>query len=749
MTAIRRIIGAALVLMSTTVLAAEDWKPAAGPLMTRWAKDVSADKALPEYPRPQMMRKEWVNLNGLWDYAIAPKANAAPADYQGKILVPFPVESALSGIMKPVGGDNKLWYRRTFESPKKTEGRLLLHFGAIDWQATVWINGKEVGSHQGGYDPFTFDITDALKADGAQEMVVGVWDPTNDGPQPRGKQVKKPGGIFYTPVTGIWQTVWLEPVSSTYVKSLKIMPDVDGKKVRVQIELGGDPNFKGEIGIGVMDGEKEIGEIKGDAGKELELAIPNPKLWSPDSPHLYKINAGVISGDKPIDVVESYFGMRKIEVKKDDKGINRIYLNGNAIFMAGPLDQGFWPDGIYTAPTDEALKYDIEVTKQLGFNCTRKHVKVEPERWYYWCDKLGLLVWQDMPGGDNGVGRQKDVSTKPQAVKDFDAELKAMIDTHYNHPSIVMWVVFNEGWGQHETVRTVEWTKKYDPSRLINPASGWNDFAAGDLIDMHKYPAPGAPKAQPDRAGVLGEFGGLGLPTEGHMWSSKNWGYKGVKDGAALTKQYVKLMTNAWQLRETAGLNAAIYTQITDVETEANGLLTYDRAIIKVDVAAAREANEGKATPIADVPPTFLTPTSEKDGQTWRYTTSKPADEWFKPDFDATAWKEGKGGFGTEATPGAVVRTEWNSADIWIRREFNAAAAPRNPSLLMHHDEDAEVYINGVLAIKKPGYISEYEEFELSPEAKAAIKPGKNVIAVHCHQTGGGQYIDVGIMDSK
>lgn len=743
MTATLRII--ATVILITTASAAQiradDWKPGPGPLLTRWAKDVSPDKALPEYPRPQMVRKDWVNLNGLWDYAIAPKAEGTPTNYQGKILVPYPVESALSGVMKMVGAENKLWYRRSFEAPKLTEGgRLLLHFGAIDWQSTVWINGKEVGSHEGGYDPFTFDITDALKPNGAQEIIVSVWDPTNDGQQARGKQVKRPGGIFYTPVTGIWQTVWLEPVPKSYIHSLKITPDT--KKVEISPDIVDPAADKAICKYTVLDGDKEI--VSG-SGEKVSLAIADPKLWTPESPHLYTLR--VEAGD---DKVESYFGLRTIEVKKDDKGVNRIYLNGNAIFMAGPLDQGFWPDGIYAAPTDEALKYDIEITKKLGFNATRKHVKVEPDRWYYWCDKLGLLVWQDMPGGDNGIVRnQKDVSKDPAAVKEFDAELKAMIDTHYNHPSIVMWVVYNEGWGQHDTLRVVEWTKKYDPSRLINPASGWNDFPVGDVIDMHHYPAPGAPKAQENRAGVLGEFGGLGMPTEGHMWSSKNWGYKGVKTSDALTRQYVKLMMGAWQLRETAGLNAAIYTQLTDVETEANGLLTYDRAVIKVDLEKAAEANQGKAILQPDPPIDWLTPTSEKEAQTWRYTTAKPADNWFKSDFDATTWKEGKAGFGTEMTPGAVVHTEWNSNDIWIRREFNTEALPTNPTLTMHHDDDAEVYINGVLANKKSGYTANYEEFELTKEGKAALKAGKNIIAVHCHQNAGGQYIDAGIFDAK
>jgi hypothetical protein len=721
-------------------LAADDWKPAAGPLMTRWAKDVTPDKVLPEYPRPQMVRKEWTNLNGLWDYAITPKADAQPTSYAGKVLVPFPAESALSGVMKTVGADNRLWYRRTFDPPEAPAGgRVLLHFGAVDWETTVWLNGKELGVHRGGYDPFSFDVTDAIKKDGPNELVVSVWDPTNDGPQPRGKQVKNPRGIYYTPVTGIWQTVWLETVPKSYVRGLKITPDVDGQQVKVEVDVAGDD--AAQVSVAILDGERELASLNG--GRSATIKVPNPKLWTPESPNLYGLRVKV--GD---DAVDSYFGMRKIDVKKDDKGVNRIYLNNQPIFMAGPLDQGFWPDGIYTAPTDDALKYDIEITKQLGFNATRKHVKVEPARWYYWCDRLGLIVWQDMPSGDRSVrSGAGQMERTPESAKIFETELKAMIDTHYNHPSIVMWVVFNEGWGQFDTVNRVNWTKQYDPSRLADPASGWNDYPAGDVIDMHHYPGAAAPAPQPTRASVLGEFGGLGLATPGHMWKQENWGYRGVPDGKALTRQYVKLMSRAWQLRETEGLNAAIYTQITDVETEANGLLTYDRAVIKVDVDPVAQANRGHAPPPAEQ--RVVLPTSEKAAQDWRYTTDKPADDWNKPDFNDSSWKQGPGGFGTEGTPGSVVRTTWNTPDIWIRREFTLESVPANPLLLMHHDEDAEVYVNGVLAARERRHVNAYEEFDLAPDAKAALKAGKNVIAVHCHQTTGGQYIDVGIVDLK
>jgi hypothetical protein len=734
------IVTVVTILTPLLASAVDDWKPAAGPLMTRWAKDVTPDKALPEYPRPQMVRKGWTNLNGLWDYAIAPKADAQPASYAGKILVPFPAESALSGVMKTVGTDNRLWYRRTFEAPKAPAGgHVLLHFGAVDWETTVWLNGKQLGVHRGGYDPFSFDVTDSIKKDGSNELVVSVWDPTNDGPQPRGKQVKRPGGIFYTSVTGIWQTVWLEAAPKSYVRGLKVTPDVDAQQVKVEADIAGDE--AAQVTVAVLDGDREVATLTG--GRSAIIKFPNPKLWTPESPNLYGLRVKV--GD---DAVESYFGMRKIEVRKEDKGVNRIYLNNQPIFMAGPLDQGFWPDGIYTAPTDEALKYAIEVTKQLGFNATRKHVKVEPDRWYYWCDKLGLIVWQDMPAGDKGVASGRgEIQRTPESAEIFETELKAMIDGLYNHPSIVMWVVFNEGWGQFDTVNQVNWTKRYDPSRLADPASGWNDYPVGDVIDMHHYPGAAAPAPQPNRASVLGEFGGLGLATPGHMWKQENWGYRGVADGKALTRQYVKLMSRAWQLRETDGLNAAIYTQITDVETEANGLLTYDRAVIKVDAAQVADANRGKAPPPAEQK--VVLPTSEKDAQQWRYTTDKPAEGWNKPAFNDSAWKQGPGGFGTEGTPGATVRTTWNTPDIWIRREFTLDAVPASPLLLMHHDEDAEVYVNGVLAARERRYVGSYEEFDLAPDARAALKPGRNVIAVHCHQTAGGQYIDVGIVDAK
>jgi len=576
---------------------AERWKVAEGPLVTRWAKDVSPDNALPEYPRPQMVRKDWLNLNGLWELAVTEKDAAKPASFTEWILVPFPIESALSGVMKRVDESNRIWYRRTFELPGAWNGkRILLHFGAVDWESVVYVNGKEQGDHRGGYDAFNYDITDSLKASGPQEVIVSVWDPTNTAGQPRGKQVKNPGGIFYTPTTGIWQTVWLEPVPKNKyrIEGLKLTPDVDNSRLVVEL----DPKYLSKsnaVEVAVFDGGKEVASGSGLAKTEVE--IPNPKLWSPESPFLYDLRITLRSSNKSnnkpgkvIDEVKSYFGMRKIEIGKDKEGITRILLNGKFLFQIGPLDQGFWPDGLYTAPTDEALRYDVEITRKLGFNMARKHVKIEPARWYYWCDKLGLLVWQDMAAGDNNSEAEK---------KQFEKELQNLIEGFYNHPSIVMWVIFNEGWGQHDTERLAAWVKQLDPSRLVNNASGWTDRGVGDVFDMHSYPGPGSPQPEEARAAVLGEFGGLGLKIPGHVWQDETWGYQNMADREALTGRYEQLLQGVAQLSVTPGLSAAVYTQTSDIETECNGLLTYDREVVKVDIDRAALANQGY------VPPTF------------------------------------------------------------------------------------------------------------------------------------------------
>jgi len=718
---IQRLVLGLVILGSSLSAPAADWKPAAGPLSTRWTKDVSPDNALPEYPRMQLVRKEWLNLNGLWDVQLADGT-------QAQILVPYPVESALSGVMKH---SDRLVYRRTFTVPAAWAGRhVLLHFGAVDWEATVSVNGRELGVHRGGYDGFSFDITAALKAGGPQEVTVAVFDPTDKGQQPRGKQVLRPGGIMYTPTSGIWQTVWLEPVAANHITALKIVPDVDGGCLRLTAD------GQGTVAAVALDGGREVGRVTGAAGAELRLPVPGAKLWSPDNPHLYDLQVTLADDGQTVDEVTSYFGMRKIEVKKDDAGINRLMLNGRFVFQVGPLDQGFWPDGIYTAPTDAALKYDIEMMRKLGMNCARKHVKVEPDRWYYWCDQLGLLVWQDMPSGNNGTA---------EAKQQFEIELRRLVAGRGTHPAIIMWVVFNEGWGQYDTERLTAWVKQLDPSRLVDNASGWADRHCGDVVDMHNYPGPGSPKPEAARAAVLGEFGGLGLGVDGHTWARKTWGYKGMASTAELTRHYCRLLVKAWQLKDDPGLCACIYTQITDVETECNGLLTYDREVMKVNPEQAALADTGRLPP----PPQarVLVPTSQKQGLAWRYTLDKPADGWTKPGFDDAGWKEAPGGFGTHGTPGAVARTVWKTGDIWLRRAFEWPAGPAaHLRLLWHHDEDAEVFINGVPAARAGGFTSEYEETDIAPAALATLKAGRNVIAVHCHQTSGGQYIDAGIV---
>ena len=713
------------------------WQPAPAALKTRWAGQVDPATVHPEYPRPQLVRERWVNLNGLWDHAVRPTDGARPESFDGPILVPFPIESALSGVKKGVKPDETLWYRRTFDLERPAEGtRFLLHFGAVDWEAVVHVNGKEVGRHKGGYDPFTFDVTDALDLDReGQEIVVAVTDPTDSGSQPRGKQVLKPEGIWYTPVTGIWQTVWLEPVPEKRIDALKIVPDVDGGRVLVTpTVVGGDAGEP--VRVVVFDGDAAIAEVAGPAGEALAIPIPDPKLWGPDSPFLYDLKATV--GD---DAVGSYFGLRKIALGKDEAGVLRLMLNDKPLFQYGPLDQGWWPDGLYTAPTDEALKYDLDVTKRLNFNMVRKHVKVEPARWYRHCDEMGLLVWQDMPSGDN-----KDDASKEQ----FGAEWKAIIDALHNHPSIVMWVPFNEGWGQHDTERVVAWTKEYDPTRLVNNASGWTDKGVGDVNDMHNYPGPGIPALEESRAAVLGEFGGLGLPLEGHVLLEKgNWGYVSFKNTEELADRYLGLV-HRLKVLAGLGLGAAVYTQTTDVEIEVNGFMTYDREVMKLPVEQVAAAHAGLYDATAPLKSEVLIPTAQASPQEWKYTTEAPAEGWEAADFDDSAWPTGLAGFGTKETPNTAVHTEWTTPEIRLRKEIELAEAPTGEVWLwIHHDDEAEIFFNGRSVARLGRWVTNYEFVPLPAEAARELKAGKNVVAVSCRQDKGGQYIDVGVIEVK
>jgi hypothetical protein len=573
--------------------AAGEWNPVEGRIMTRWAAGVFVDKVHTEYPRPQMRREEWRCLNGLWEYAIRPEEEPAPELYDGSILVPFPAESALSGVQKAVGTENALWYRRTFELPREWSGKqALLHFEAVDWETKLWVNGEEIGSHRGGYDPFFFDITDALKKKGEQEIIIRVWDPVDEGTQPRGKQVREPHGIWYTSVTGIWRSVWIEPVQEDFIRSLEIKPDIDTQEVMVSVK-GSEKAADYPVEIEIRESGVEKARARGTVGEEMAVSIQEPRLWSPDDPFLYDLIVVLKDGrGQEIDRIDSYFGMRKISLGVDEAGIERIFLNDAPFTMLGPLDQGWWPDGLYTAPSDEALRYDLEAVKKLGMNMLRKHVKVEPRRFYYWCDKLGVLVWQDMPSGDAFIGRKdEDIQRSPESARQFELELGRMIQTLFSHPSIVMWVPFNEGWGQYDTARIAGWIKHLDPTRLVDNASGWADRGVGDVHDIHAYPGPEAPPNEPARAAVLGEFGGLGLPVKGHTWQDeKNWGYRSFENSEALTEAYVGLIEKLKGLIEN-GLSAAVYTQTTDVEIEVNGLMTYDRAVIKMDADRVAEIN--------------------------------------------------------------------------------------------------------------------------------------------------------------
>jgi hypothetical protein len=710
------------------------WKIKTGGLLTRWAEQVNPTNALPEYPRPQMVRPRWMNLNSLWSYAITSNTISHPDNYDGTILVPYPVESALSGVKRSLSRQSTLWYQRTFMIPADWKGaRILLHFGAVDWAARVFVDDRTAGFHTGGYDPFTFDITSLLTTNSEHLLVVQVTDPT-EGDQPRGKQSLKPENIFYTSTSGIWQTVWLEPVPETAVEELKLTPDFDARILRLRIRLNQPKSNTVVIAKAFADG-REVASTNGPANSEFLLPLPDLRPWSPADPFLYDLQVVLTQDGKPVDRVSSYFGMRKISLQNDAPGAARIALNGRILFQLGALDQGFWPDGIYTAPTDEALASDIHFLKQAGFNLVRKHVKVEPDRWYYWCDKLGLLVWQDMPSGNNNT---------PQSRVEFEAELKRMVTGLGNHPSIVQWILFNEGWGQYDTERLTGWIKNLDPTRLVDNASGWADHQVGDVVDAHTYPDPEAPAAEKDRASVIGEFGGLGLMVTNHTWSSEAWSYQMWPNTNALQIRYAQLLKKIFEERDNRAVGAAIYTQVSDIEAECNGLLTYDRALQKLPAQWLADVNSGAFQNRKYLPVLSDALSGEA---TWQYTFDAPPEDWPQVDFSPVGWRSGKAGFGSGDSLGTVVRTTWNSSDIWLRRTFLLDKEDLSQAKFqLYHDDDAEIYLNGHLALTAKDWLIDYLLQDLTPESAALLKPGTNVIAVHCHQISGPQYIDVGIV---
>lgn len=719
---------------------AQKWTPKKAPLMTIFSKDVNSQNVLPEYPRPQMIRNKWLNLNGLWQFQPGSSENedVPKGNLSGNILVPFPVESALSGVMEH---HERLWYKRDFIIPKEWKGeRILLHFGAVDFESEIYLNGRSIGIHKGGYDPFSYDITDNLTRNRMQEIVVRVYDPTDKGGFPRGKQTLNPRGIMYTSVTGIWQTVWLEPVSEKSISDIKIIPDIDKSVVKLTVNTTGNLEHE-NIVVQIKDGKNLISTQLGKANTELIIPVPKEKLWSPDKPFLYNLTITLKKANSTIDEVSSYFGMRKISIENDN-GYKKMFLNNKFLFEIGPLDQGFWPDGIYTAPSDKAIQYDLGMMKKLGFNMVRKHIKVEPYRWYYWADKLGLLVWQDMPSANSYTK-----VTPPVDTAEYASELTRMIKTHWNSPSIIMWDVFNEGQGQHNTAGLVNMVKELDPSRLVNQASGGGLFNAGDVMDIHSYPAPACPSST-TQALACGEYGGIGYKIKDHLWHD-GFGYVMINNQKEYDSLYNQFANDLIVFKTNNGLSAAVYTQITDVETELNGLITYDRAVVKGDIQKIRASNTNiihKKLYLTDI-----LPSSQEEARNWKYTFDKPdTTTWFTKSYDDTKWQTGEAGFGTKGTTGSEVRTVWNTNNIWVRQEFSLgdlSKIDKNKLVFyLQHDDDCEVYINGIEAASLKGNRSGYTITPISATAKnALIANGRNIIAIHCLQRRGGQYIDAGI----
>ena len=597
----KHLLLAAALFGCLTSAAETPWKPAGDRIKTRWAAEVDPAAPLPEYPRPTLVRSRWRNLNGLWNYSLTPAGAAAPGEAQGRILVPFPIESSLSGVQRGVTPQEALWYETTFEVPAawRRGNDVLLHFGAVDWRAEVYVNDLLVGSHTGGYTPFSFDITPALSAKGVQKLTVKVTDSTDKGFQPHGKQVLEPHGIWYTPVTGIWQTVWIEPVpAANRIEGVTTRSDIHAGVLSVDVKTARTGSDR--VCVTLSADGKTLAERSSMAGQPVHLAVEHPRLWSPDDPYLYDLTVTLVRDGRVIDRAESYAALREIATGRDANGIERMTLNGRPLFHFGPLDQGWWPDGLYTAPTDEALLYDIRFTKQLGFNMIRKHIKVEPERWYWHCDREGILVWQDMPSGDENPRwipdrwfDDRELVRSAASEEAFRREWRGIIDQLRCHPSIVMWVPFNEAWGQFKTREIAEWTKGYDPSRLVDAASGGNHYpGAGDVLDVHAYPHPRIHTTDNSRPLVIGEYGGIGLALKDHLWlPDRNWGYVQYKTPEEATDEYVRFAELLRQL-VVAGVSGAIYTQTTDVEIEVNGLMTYDRAVVKFDPERVRKANE-------------------------------------------------------------------------------------------------------------------------------------------------------------
>lgn len=722
-----------LLLSFASVLGAgaQSWKAAPVSLTTQWGEKVTPENAWREYPRPQMKREAWMNLNGLWDYAVVKRGEKAPAQFDGQILVPFCIESSLSGVGKPLLPTQELWYNKKFTLPADWAGKeVILRFDAVDYETRLWVNGKKVGEHQGGNDPFSFNITPFLTKKGDQEIVMSVWDPTDTGLQPRGKQALEPKGIWYTPVSGIWQTVWLEALNKTSIQKFDPVPDVDNNKINFQTAAVGLTG-KEKLQLTISNGGFVIKDTVLSYTANFSVSISTPKLWTPEQPNLYSVEVALLNNNIATDKFSSYFAMRKIALGVDRNGYQRLMLNNEPVFQYGTLDQGWWPDGLLTPPSDAAMLYDMVKLKEMGFNMIRKHIKVEPSRYYYHADTMGVLLWQDMPSGFEGGGKPSHVAAdaktdwvRPaESAKQFEQEWKNIMDHLRFFPSIVMWVPLNEGWGQYDTKRIAELTKQYDPTRLVDAPSGWTDRGVGDVNDAHQYPGPGMEPAalNKGRAIVLGEFGGLGLVVKNHIWDAnkRNWGYKTYMENQVLISEYAQLMHNM-KLMIPRGLAAAVYTQTTDVEGEVNGLLTYDRKVVKIPADLLRilhaplyEKAEGKIT--------FINKKDEVAKSSFQFVKSAPATDWhlakntlnFHPASDKVQLKKGE--------------------SVYAFQDFDITKLPKGFGMKLYGFGDAKVYLNGKLIWQEDKIRTKrhYDDVNLS-EYIRFIKPGTNRLSFEC-----------------
>ena len=754
-----------VLLLQYSFIQAQNWAPVPGQIMTNWANNVTPENVWKEYPRPQMVRTDWLNLNGLWDFEITERdTNKIAINYARKILVPFCVESALSGIKETITGKQQMIYRRFFSIPSHwNQKHLILHFEAVDYETKVWVDGKYVGIHKGGYDHFQFDIAGFLNKDEKHEIKLVVWDPTNEGSQPIGKQALPAirNRTKYTATSGIWQTVWLEPTNEVAIESIKIIPNIDNGTISLQTKVVGATQGA-RIKIQAFDQGKEIASSIAAIGEPVSLQLNQPKLWSPTNPFLYDFKLSLINDGKVVDEVSSYFGMRKISMGRDQEGYMRILLNNEIIYQLGPLDQGYWPDGILTPASDQALRYDIAYLKKIGANMDRMHMKVQPERWYYHCDQLGILVWQDM------VSPTKFIDTKSNLnPSDFELEHNITVDQLYNHPSIIQWVLFNESWGQYDTERLTAALKAKDPTRLVINASGWHDKKVGDIRDFHDYtihPAVALVNKNDDRAMVLGEAGGIDLLIPGHLWTpdlkggtkiKTDWSIdfkKGiVKSSDELIEKYKILLDDLFQLKKY-GLNAVVYTQTSDVEDEISGWMTYDRKVSKLPETTFAALHEQFFKPT--MTGKFILPLSINEPQQWNYSFTAPSNDWIK-NLMLSDFKTGMAPFGIESNNVHKVNTPWNTNSLFLNKEFTLSSVPSKLSLIACNTGITEVYINGAYVMQFNNFLKNDPEVKisetiLSDEAMKLLKVGVNQLSLKFNFPSVGKpvyYYDFGIKE--